>query len=416
MCKTIKVVFLSTTENQGGAAKAVNRLHHEINLKPNISSCMVVKSKLSSDETVQIESGIKKSAFRPFLSPYIDRFIAKVTGSDSRGLMSFGLFGSGMQSVHGSDTDVICLTWVMGGYLSVEDIGRILSSSVVVWRLSDVWPFTGGCHYSYGCKGFTGSCDSCPEIDRKVFNPLSSLVLKKKIKAWDTRNLTLVAPSFWMKEMASSSSLFSDVDCRVIHTGVNLNVFKSLNMLDARKALDINTRKRLILFGAADAVGDERKGYKYLIEALQELSKNRNDFALVVFGSRLIPEGLGDIEAFPLGVLDNDNLLAYAYNACDVFVAPSIEENLANTVLESLACGIPVVAFDIGGMPDMIDSGKNGYLAKPRNGRDLMNGISWVLDEDPSELKKNAREKAELCFDSVKISQQYAELFRELSA
>jgi len=412
-----RVTFLSTTESQGGAAKAVNRLHHEINSIKDISSSMIVKTKSSTDPNVRIDYGSKKSVLRSFLSPYLDRLIAKFVGANKRGLMSCGLFGSRGCSKFEISTDVICLTWVMGGYLSVKDISQILSLGLpIVWRLSDLWPLTGGCHYSYDCSGFKNSCNNCPEINKKMFNFLSSYVLAMKIKSWSTQNLILVAPSFWMKKMVESSTLFSEVDCRVIHTGVDLKVFKTIDMHDARKTLGIKTSNRLILFGAADAVGDERKGLRYLIEALKLMLEKQNDFSLVIFGTRNIPEGLEGVESFPLGIIHDDTLLATAYCACDVFVAPSIEENLANTVIESLACGTPVVAFDVGGMPDMVDHGKNGYLAHARDSFDLMNGISWVLDSGANSLRKHARKKAELNFDSAKTAQQYVDLFKEVSS
>jgi hypothetical protein len=414
----MRILFFSTSEIQGGAARAVNRLHDEINSVQNFSSHILVKNKTSIDGTVSLNLSGKTTKTRSLFSSYSDRLIAKGIGAEQSGLVSSGLFGVGIDSLDQlrKKADVICLTWVMGGYLSINDIAKILSSGIpVVWRLSDMWPFTGGCHYSSGCMGFERSCNDCPQIDKKMFNFLSSFVLKKKNKKWNTKNLTLVAPSSWMQKMAKQSIVFKDINCRLIHTGVDLHTYKYNDQLVSRKHMGISTDKKVILFGAANATSDRRKGFHYLVEALLILSKKDYNFALAIFGSHSIPNELKHIEHFILGPISDDNSLMLAYNSADVFVAPSIEENLANTVLESLACSTPVVAFNIGGMSDMIDSGKNGYLAKSGDSKDLMKGLLEVLNSSNEDLKINARKKAQSHFDSKKITKQYLDLFQEVA-
>jgi hypothetical protein len=415
----MRILFFSTSEIQGGAARAVNRLHNEINSMQNFSSHMLVKNKTSNDNTVSPNLSEKHTKVRSLISSYSDRIIAKVIGSEKSGLVSSGLFGVGIDDIDQfrKNADVLCLTWVMGGYLSINDIAKILSSGIpVVWRLSDMWPFTGGCHYSSGCMGFEKSCNDCPKIDKKMFSFFSSLILKNKNKKWNTKNLTLVAPSLWMKNMAKNSAVFYDVDCRLIHTGVDLNIFKHKDQPDAKKHMGISTNKKVILFGASNATSDKRKGFHYLVEALLMLSKQDDNFVLAIFGSSSIPKELKHIEHYIFGSIPDDNLLMLAYNAADVFVAPSIEENLANTVLESLACGTPVVAFNIGGMPDMIESFKNGYLAKPNDVIDLTYGIQWVLEcTETEKLRSNSREVAVQNFDIKNTVHQFKELFQELS-
>jgi len=172
--------------------------------------------------------------------------------------------------------------------------------------------------------------------------------------------------------------------------------------------------KKLVLFGAVSATSDPRKGFKELSEALRKLKLR--DIELVVFGSSK-PKDAPDFgfNTHYLGHLHDDVSLVTLYNAVDVTVVPSLQENLSNTIMESLSCGTPVVAFNIGGNSDMIEHKINGYLAKPYDTDDLAKGIEWILSSpNYNELCENARNKVLREFDSKVVVKKYIELYDKI--
>jgi glycosyltransferase involved in cell wall biosynthesis len=314
---------------------------------------------------------------------------------------------------------VINLHWINAGYLQVETIAKF--NKPLVWTLHDMWAFTGGCHYSQDCDRYTASCGACPQLHSSKDWDLSRWVWQRKAKAWRNLNLTIVTPSSWLAKCARSSSLFQEQRVEVIPYGLDTEKYKPLNRQVARELLNLPQDKQLVLFGALSATGDQRKGFHLLQPALQDLSKSgwQDRLELVIFGSSepANPPELG-FKAHYLGTLNDDISLALVYSAADVFVAPSVQDNLANTVLEAIACGTPCVAFNIGGMPDMIEHQKNGYLAQAYKTEDLAQGIAWVLEnnERHGKLGARAREKAQQEFTLEIQARRYLSLFTEILA
>jgi glycosyltransferase involved in cell wall biosynthesis len=232
-------------------------------------------------------------------------------------------------------------------------------------------------------------------------------------------DLTIVTPSQWLGDSAKASSLFGDRRVEVIPYGLDTEIYRPIEQKTARELLKLPQDKQLVLFLSLNATSDQRKGFHLLQPALQQLSQSgrQDQLELMVVGAS-VPENPPELgfKAHYLGVLGDDLTLALAYSAADVFVAPSLQDNLPNTVLEAIACGTPCVAFDIGGMPDMIDHQQNGYLAKPFVIEDLTEGIRWVL-ADSTRLKtlgQNARAKAEQEFALKIQARRYQKLYQEI--
>jgi len=311
--------------------------------------------------------------------------------------------------------DVINLHWVCDGFLRIETIPKL--NKPIVWTLHDKWPFTGGCFYSYDCDRYTGSCGACPQLHSSQNWDLSRWVWRRKAKAWQDLNLTIVTPSSWLARCASSSALFKDRRIEVIPNGLDTERYKPIDRKLAREILNLPQDKQIVLFGAW--LNSHRKGFHLLQPALQSLSKSewQDKLEVVVFGFSQ-PSHQPDLgfKTYYLGRLNDDITLALAYSAADVFVAPSIADNLSTTVMEAIACGTPCVAFNVGGMPDLIDHRQNGYLAQPYEIEDLAHGIAWVL-EDPERhqhLAHRAREKAEREFTLEMQARRYLALFEEV--
>lgn len=412
----MKILHLNTSDISGGAARAAYRIHKGLQ-GIDIDSKMLVQTKLSDDKTV-IGPGNKVKKGLALLRPSLDSAFKNLFSGGSKTIFSSAwLPFSGIPSqIKSISPDIVHLHWICGGMLRIEDLKRI--NKPIIWTLHDMWAFTGGCHYSDGCVQFQQSCGNCPQLNRSAKNDLSRSVLKRKEKAWSKLDITIVTPSDWLAECAKESSLFGRHRVEVIHNGLDLNLFKPINKTTACEIWDLPINKKLILFGAMSATSDYKKGFDLLYDGLKQLSAQWSDKAeLIVFGASE-PESPPDfgLPVHYLGHLYDDVSLSLLYAAVDVMATPSRQDNLPNTVVESLSCGTPVVAFDIGGMPDMIDHQINGYLAKPFDTSDLAVGIGWVLSDENrhKELCIKAREKAMACFDIKKVAMHYADLYESI--
>ncbi len=414
----MKVLLLNTSDAEGGAARAAYRLHQGLE-GIGVSSQMLVKNKNSGDlSVISVRQPLAKS-FDKIISVLSNSPLRLYPERNSAIFSPQWLPDSLAAKVANIQPDIINLHWVCGGYMQVESVPKF--DKPLVWTLHDMWPFTGGCHYSEECDRYTESCGSCPQLHSSKDWDLSRWVWRRKAKSWKNLNLTLVSPSAWLAKCASSSSLLKDYRVEVIPNGINTQKYKPINREWAREILNLPQDKQIVLFGCASGTGDRWKGFNLLVSALQSLSKSgwSDRIELLVFGSSepSNPIELG-FKAHYLGKFADDVSLAIVYAAADVFVAPSVYDNLPNTVMEAAACGIPSVGFKIGGMPDLIEHCSNGYLAKPYETEDLARGIAWVL-ENPDrhqQLCIRARQKVEQEFTLEIQARRYLSLFSELAS
>lgn len=412
----MKILHLSTFDSRVGSAIAAYRLHQGL-LSIGISSEMFVRTKFGDDKTVVTHSAKWE--------PLLYRLNASL---DSWELRRYPRKKSGMFSIQGGRDLIPCyisrinphlinLHGVCNSFLQIGTLSKI--HKPIVWRLPDMWAFTGGCHYSDNCDYFKDSCGACPHLGSVEENDLSRRTWKRKAKAWENINLTIVTPSSWLADLARSSSLFKNRRIEFIPNGLNTSLYKPTNKLAMRELLNLPKDKHIVLFGAANATSDPRKGFPLLQRALQELSQSKwqDKIELVVFGSSE-PENATDFgfQVHYVGKLNDTISLSALYSAADVMIAPSVQENFAATVLESLACGTPCVAFKIGGMPDLIEHQKNGYLAVPYQTNDLAQGIVWVLENQDrhQNLANYAREKVEKEFTRELQARRYLSLYEKV--
>lgn len=413
----MKVLLLSQNDN-GGAARSTRRLHMGLG-KINIDSTVLVQNKSTKTEGVVTYSK-KWNEFSNALKlrgrldrvplyfypkrpdvPFSPQWVPDRIPFDAEAL----------------SPDIVNLHWVGHGFLSIDSLRKFRSP--LVWTIHDMWAFTGGCHYAGECNGYTQRCGACPQLESKNESDLSRSVWQRKARSWKHLDLTIVAPSRWLACCARQSSLFGKHRIEVIPYGIDLQTYKPLNQSAARNALNLPKEKKLILFGAILGTNNIRKGFHLLKAALDKLKSTEiaKSVDLVVFGnaSKKDTADLG-FKIHALGHLYDDYSLALAYSAADVFVAPSLEDNLPNTIIEASACGTPSVGFDIGGIPDLIDHLSTGYLCKPFNTDDLMHGISWVIEnkEKRDKLGETARQKAELELNLSRQANAYSDLFSEI--
>lgn len=409
----MQVLHVNATDVRGGAGRAANRLHRGLG-DIGVDSSMLVRYQYSDDADVYHISCVDSNVPARIRSVLDRAPLLRYRNRASKQFSPAWIPDRLVEMVKRLDPDVVHLHWVGGGMLRAETIGRF--QRPVVWTMHDMWPVTGGCHYSGSCAKFEASCGSCPKLGSDSESDISARLLRRKSRAWDTTDIQLVSPSRWLAGVAERSSLFDGTSVEVIHNGVQLDQFQpDESELPAR--LGFPDHKRIVLFGAVSATSDPRKGHDLLLDALEYLPAlvDSDDVVLAVFGgdddSRLTSL---DIETRYLGDVSESTLHAL-YSEADVLVAPSRQDNLPNTVVEALATGTPCVAFDVGGMPDMIEHRSNGYLAEPLDPRDLATGIAWtVTSANHPELETNARRTAERRFDIADTANRYRELYERV--
>jgi len=411
----MKILIVNTYDILGGAARTAYRLHRSL-LSAGIDSKMLVQTKKSDDYTVIPVYGDSKigKAFS-LIRPTLDQIPLKFYKNRIKIPFSpaWVPFSKVIEKINEINPDIVHLHWVAVGMIRIEDLPQI--NKPIVWTLHDEWAFTGGCHYSWNCERFSNSCGACPVLGSDEEYDLSKKVWIRKNKVFKKINMVIVCPSKWLYDCSKKSSLLKDKRHKVIPNPIDVDLFKPVDKSISRKIWNLPQDKKLIAFGAISATSDIRKGFKELSKALYKIADKKN-IELVVFGSSK-PKNPPDFgfKTHYLGHLHDDVSLVTLYSAVDVVVVPSLQENLSNTIMESLACGTPVVAFNVGGNSDMIEHLKNGYLAKPFDTDDLKNGIEWVLNTpNYDELCKNAREKVLREFDSKIVAKRHIELYEEV--
>lgn len=316
--------------------------------------------------------------------------------------------------------DVINLHWVEK-FISPDTLKKFADSGKpIVWTLHDERPFTGGCHYTNGCYEFaTNACRNCIQL-KDNSDRLAHEVLTEKLAALENANLTIVTPSKWLGEQAKKSELFGKHRVEVIPNSLEIDIYKPTDKTLAKKQLGIDPNEFVILFGAQSAK-EKRKGFDELVKATEHFDKLRQGLSakpvrILTFGEAAIEGWNISIPIQSLGTISEDDKLALVYSAADVFVIPSKEDNLPNTILESMACGTPVIGFDIGGIGDLVKNDKTGYLVPLVSATGLAQAMLNTLIEEQSslELSANCIDFSRKKFDQNVQSHKYLDLFNNL--
>jgi glycosyltransferase involved in cell wall biosynthesis len=275
-----------------------------------------------------------------------------------------------------------------------------------------MWAFTGGCHYNEDCRKFESKCNDCPQLMNKGIIDFSKHIFNKKTSTY-SKNIQIVCPSNWLMLEAKKSKLLSENPIEVIPYNIDFTTFKKYDKKSALKEFGLSDSKKVILFVSMN-VEDERKGFSYFKKAISYLETTiptwKNEYQILAIG-RHSDEKHFETEITYTGRLNSVEKISKAYSAAEVFVAPSLQDNLPNTVIESLACGTPVVAFNIGGMPDMIEHKHNGYLCEYLNVEDLSRGIQYCVDE----LKNDQiSEHTFTKYNNTLIAEKYTVLYQKM--
>ena len=417
----LKVVHLNTYDGNGGAGRACLRLSNALT-KNGVDSSVIVYYKFGEDpKTDTFNKGIFAKA-KAIYNIMAERYLAKIFVKAVKTPFSLQWFGQSIVHHPALRTaDVIHLHWVNHGFLSPKFLAQLDElEKPIVWTFHDSNAFTGGCHVRYSCEHFHQQCGNCPVLTYSGKDDISHKNWLRKQKAYSELSFHIVAPSKWMANSVKQSSLLGIRNVSVIPNTIEIDVFKPYVKAEAKKILKIPADHFVLMSGFMPSKNDKHKGAQYLIDALNELAirpEIPNDkIELVIFGNK----DEQNMPTFPfqttfLGTINKDDHLAKCYAAADAFITPSLEDNLPNTVMESLACATPVIAFTTGGIPDMVKHLENGYLAKYKNATDLADGIEWLfLHEDKESVQKEARRTILNYFAPTVIAAKHEELYLEL--
>lgn len=385
----MKILIINKSDTTGGAAIAARRLKDALQANGH-SVKMLVQEKRSTDKIIFSTTNGKLKEYYNFLLFVLERlyFLFFEKSKEIRFAFSPAVAGEDI-SKHPlvKEADVIHIHWFNQGFLSLKGLKKLFKlNKKIVWTLHDMWAFTGGCHYAGDCNNYESGCGNCKFLKKPGKNDLSSKVLKRKRKVLKNKQLQIITCSNWLANKAQNSSLLKHFTITAIPNPIDTAIFKPGDKMALRKQLNLPTDKKLILFGAANIM-DERKGLKFLVEALKKLKDKNDQLAgkaeILLFGKsneeflKQMPLKVND-----LGLIFGEQNIARVYAAADAFVLPSLEDNLPNTVMESLACGTPVVAFNTGGIPEMIEHKKTGYLADYKSIDSILQGLIFVLSND----------------------------------
>jgi glycosyltransferase involved in cell wall biosynthesis len=418
---SLRVVHVSTHDAFGGAALAARRLHDGLVASGHDSQLYVASAELGGSRTTVFQPPMdlpdrllraaRRANIRSAIATYRNRRPADAPSfSDDRTQLGPAV----IQQI--PSCDIINLHWVAGFIDYRLFFRRVPRTTPVVWTCHDMNPFTGGCHYDEDCGRFTSECGRCPQLGSENQSDLSRHIWQRKEDAFSLippGRLRLVSPSRWLAGEARRSRLAAHLPIDVIPNGVDSRVFRPQDRLLARDVFGIPKSASVILF-AAHRLADRRKGFSSLLEVIASMPSSPSIYVLVL-GTGTAPENFPH-PIHPLGHTSSEYLLSLVYSAADVLAIPAEQENLPNTVLESLACGTPVVGFSVGGVPEAVRPGVTGLLAPLSDVRALREALSRILSdlEFRAGLSANCRKIAVEEYSLERQAGRYAELYRTM--
>jgi glycosyltransferase involved in cell wall biosynthesis len=410
----MRILLLNQSDRVGGAAVACRRLFAALQKKGILVDMLCGEKNIPSGNGLH-HYPISANRYKFLWAWERIKFIPFERNKSVRFLISTATDGLKIAKTDlAQQADLVHFHWINKGFLSLDEIAILGNKKrPIVWTLHDMWAFTGGCHYANDCRNFHQNCGNCSQFLKKpAQNDLTNQIWQRKKAIYQNLNIHIVCCSNWLADEARKSSLLENRPIHVIPNPIDTEAFSPSDTNETTKG------KKTVLFQAMN-LGDERKGFAYLIQALYKLNELeptwQDEIELLLFGK------VADLPELPypirsLGSLTDTQSIVNAYRQSHVFVIPSLEENLPNTVMESLACGVPVVGFKTGGIPEMIVHEQTGYIAHRCDTNDLAAGLRFVLADEMQQIRlgRAAREFAVANYAESVVAAQYTELYRNL--
>ena len=419
---SVRPVLISSTDYMGGASRSAYRLHDGLR-RLGCESRMFVGAKYRSDPdvvsyrpTTNMRARVKRMVRQVWLERQANRYLttspaARTLYADDRTRWGDDFLAQIPQA------DVIHLHWI-GGFVDYGAFfGWLPTTMPLAFTLHDMANFTGGCCFDLECGKFMKGCGACPQLGSRDNDDLTSRVWRRKKRFYAglrPERVRVVAPCTWLANEAKRSELLGRFECAAIPNGLDMEVFQPRERHAARELAGVPMDATVVLF-MADNINQYRKGFHLLAQALEQIGEERELFLLSI-GKDPTPE-LGRFRHVHIDDLTNDRTLSFIYSAADIFVLPSLADNFPNTALEAIACGIPVAAFDSGGVPEMVRPGVTGWLA-PRGDVTMLKEAMVRLLDDPAkraEMSANCRRVATTEYDVVLQAKRYIQVYEDVS-
>lgn len=404
----LKILLVNSFDNIGGAAKAAFRIFDALRSEPDIQIKMVVMQKNTKVNDIYEHKGIKLK-----INQYLEKVLKLKYPNSIKNNFSAPIFSSNFlkKEIKNFQPDLINIHWTGNSFMQIEDLKNI--QIPVYWTQHDEWSFTGGCHISFDCNRFIEQCGRCPILKSQESNDLSSKVFNSKYHALKTiPKLSIISPSRWMFKRSKQSSLLKNRKHYLISNTVEDDFI--VGGISKSNFISASNNKICFLFGANNASHDDNKGMDLLLKSLSVI--NQDTFKLIIFGNQIpIEKTQYRFEIDARGVVRDKDELLKIYRSADVAIVPSRHENFSNMILESLASGLPVIAFDVGGNKDLISHKNNGYLCENYSSDDLRRGITWMLNHSSiKDLSLKAVRSVSDRYSYKVISNKYIKAFNDI--
>ncbi|GKS58909.1 glycosyl transferase family 1 [Nitrospira sp.] len=418
----MRIAHISTYDVKGGAALAAYRLHRGLD-RLGLDTSMMVKYRSSQDPRVTefvLPMDLPSRGRRWWRRKTIVRSMAPYAATKPTGFELFSQdrtpYGAALiQQVPPSD--IINLHWI-AAYVDYElFFPTAATRACLVWTFHDMNPVTGGCHYDMECGKFAQRCGACPQLGSRDPQDLAGEIWDRKraiFERLDARRLCIVTPSRWLGQVVKQSPIFARFRVETIPYGLDLDDFAPRDRASARHVLGIPEDAQVILF-LAEMVDNQRKGFALLTEALAASAQSLKRLWFLSVGNNA-PRLAAGLHGSHLNYVGSDRFLSMVYSAADVFVIPSMQDNLPNTVMEAMACGTPVIGFDVGGVRDMVRPDRTGLLVTPGDVGELRVAIERLVNDPPlgRRMGAEARRVAEAEYPLLLQAERYHTLYSEL--
>jgi len=422
----MNVLHINTTSRSGGAANAMHRLHDELRAQKHQSEIIAGKIDLSGEPHTHLMSEV--------VSPYqtnLDVIQSRV-GSRIEDFMGLSPW-TNRPTLNLPKTklyewaDIIDLRNLHGGYFNLWALPGLSLRKTVVWRLPDLWALTGYCAYPYDCNKWKIGCHDCPLLKgegRLLVEPkppprwdVTRFVWRAKKKIYKASKLHVVVTTDWMRKNVNQGILKDSLSVNVISNGVDLDIYRPIDKQEARERLGLPANETIFLWGAA-SLGNLRKGYSYTARAMEQIQNNGkiNPLLITMGNEKRMDEKYPLRKVKHFGFVKDPARQVLMYSAADLFLCSTLADAQPQTVVESLACGTPVIAYDIGPMPELIQDGKTGFIAPYISVESLATTLDKALKNLAHlvEMGRYCRNEAESRYDLTKQTVKYIDLYEEI--
>lgn len=408
----MKIALFNYSDNNGGAARATQRIHYSL-INLNVDSTLYVEKKTFSQNKIKSNPNLNKKVFSNLKLKLISK-LTKIVSLNFKDYKSIAITGSKWLEFinNNSSIDIVHLNWINAEMMSIEDIGKI--SKPIVWTFHDMWPFVGSDHLVDFTPTYANICSYKKNIIQKILN-IDKWTYIRKQKNW-TKPFHIVTPSKWLEKCVKQSDLMHNWPVVTIPHPINTNFWRPLKKKDVKKKLGIDSNKKIILYGADGGTKSPNKGFDLLIKSLNLINNKSNNITLCIFGNINKSKIITKFPIIDFGIINDDKKLKLIYNAADICAVSSRQESFCQVALEAQSCGIPVVAFSIGGLKDIIQHKKTGYLATAFNINEFSFYLNNCLNKPKKLLKmsRKARQRVLSLFSMRSVGKKYINLYKKI--